>query len=70
MRPSSKYSLAHQALVIQRAIAMRSALTPSEQKLWALLRCGQLGVGASWRVCGRALGPAGTASAPVSSVGR
>jgi very-short-patch-repair endonuclease len=42
--PSSKYSRAHQALVVQRAIAMRSALTPSEQKLWALLRGGQLGV--------------------------
>jgi very-short-patch-repair endonuclease len=42
--PSSKYSRAHQALIVQRAIAMRSALTPSEQKLWALLRGGQLGV--------------------------
>jgi very-short-patch-repair endonuclease len=42
--PSSKYSRAHQTLVIQRAIAMRSVLTPSEQKLWLLLRGGQLGV--------------------------
>jgi hypothetical protein len=38
MRPSSKDSLAHQALVVRRAIAMRSALTPSEQKLCFLLR--------------------------------
>jgi very-short-patch-repair endonuclease len=41
---SSKYCRAHQALVIQRAIAMRSALTPSERALWTLLRGGQLGV--------------------------
>jgi very-short-patch-repair endonuclease len=41
---SSKYSRAHQALVVQRAIAMRVALTPSEQALWALLRGKQLGV--------------------------
>jgi very-short-patch-repair endonuclease len=42
--PSSKYSRAHQTLVTQRAIAMRSALTPSEQAIWALLRGKQLGV--------------------------
>jgi very-short-patch-repair endonuclease len=42
--PSSKYSRAHQALVVQRAAAMRVALTPSEQALGALLRGGQLGV--------------------------
>jgi very-short-patch-repair endonuclease len=44
MQPSSKYSRSHQALIVQRAAAMRSALTPSEQKLWAMLRGGQLGV--------------------------
>jgi very-short-patch-repair endonuclease len=44
MRPSSKYSRAHQALVVQRAVGMRSALTPSEVALWAHLRGGQLGV--------------------------
>ncbi len=44
MRQSSKYSRAHQALVVQHASAMRAALTPSEQALWALLRGGQLGV--------------------------
>jgi very-short-patch-repair endonuclease len=42
--PSSKYSRAHQALVVQRAIAMRASLTPSERALWALLRGKQLGV--------------------------
>ena len=44
MRQSSKYSRAHQAVIVQRAIEMRAALTPSELKLWAMLRAGQLGV--------------------------
>ena len=44
MRPSFNYSRAHQALVVERAAAMRSALTPSEQALWALIRGKQLGV--------------------------
>jgi very-short-patch-repair endonuclease len=44
MRQSSKHSRAHQALVVQRAAGMREALTPSEQRLWAVLRGGQLGV--------------------------
>ncbi len=34
----------HPALVVQRAIGMRSALTPSEAALWVHLRGGQLGV--------------------------
>jgi len=45
MRQSSKYSRVHQALVVQRAMAMRVAPTPSEQRLWALLLAlGALGV--------------------------
>jgi very-short-patch-repair endonuclease len=44
MRPSSKYSRARQALVIERAAVLRSAPTASEQALWALLRGKQLGV--------------------------
>ena len=44
MRPSFSCSRALQALVIERAAAMRSALTPSERALWVLLRDKQLGV--------------------------
>jgi hypothetical protein len=55
MRRSSKYSRAHPALVVQRAIAICSALTPSEQKLWILLRGGQLGVWVSAADAARAL---------------
>jgi very-short-patch-repair endonuclease len=44
MRSSSGCSRLHQALVVERASVMRSALTPSEQALWALLRQKQLGV--------------------------
>jgi very-short-patch-repair endonuclease len=44
MRSSFSCSRAHQALVVARAAAMRSALTPSERALWALLRGKQLGV--------------------------
>jgi very-short-patch-repair endonuclease len=44
MRSSSSYSRAHEALVLQRAIAMRAAPTASEERLWALLRGNQLGV--------------------------
>ena len=44
MRSSFSCSRAHQALVIERAGAMRSALTPSERALWLLLRDKQVGV--------------------------
>jgi very-short-patch-repair endonuclease len=44
MRSSSKSTRTHRALVLERAIGMRSALTPSEAALWRLLRGKQLGV--------------------------
>ncbi len=44
MRSSFSCSRAQQALVIERAAALRSALTLSEQALWVLLRDKQLGV--------------------------
>jgi very-short-patch-repair endonuclease len=44
MQQSSKYSRSHQAGVVRHAASMRSALTPSEEALWAHLRGGQLGV--------------------------
>ncbi len=44
MQSSSKYSRAHQALVVRHAASMRSAPTASEEALWAQLRGGQLGV--------------------------
>ena len=41
---SSKHSRAHHAVVVQRAIGLRSAPTASEQAFWLHLRGGQLGV--------------------------